>query len=147
MGDVSALAVIGAGVGAMALIAAVGILLDRPRQTDDRLLGTWQSDADRTIADLRSHRSVGADEEKSLRQLFGRMTITFTPLAYIIDLDDQSTTGRYRVVTRDEESVVIRSRDVLSGRQAPRRLHFVDADTYWVYIDLVEMREYFRRLS
>ena len=38
------------------------------------------------------------------------------------------------MVAIDDESVAIRCRD--SGREVLRRLHFADADTYWMYLDV-----------
>ena len=115
------------------------------RLTDPRLIGTWEPDFERTIADLRKQDPVGPTLQTSVRQVLGNVKVTYTPTSCSTDREGNATKEPYTVVAIDDESVAIRCRD--SGREVLRRLHFADADTYWVYLDApAGMREYFRRV-
>jgi hypothetical protein len=115
------------------------------RLSDPRLIGSWEPDFERTIADVRKLEPVGPTLQTSVRQLLGNVKVTYTPTSCSTHRDGTVTTEPYTVVAVDDESVVIRCRD--SGREVFRHLHFADADTYWVYLDApAGMREYFRRV-
>lgn len=133
---------------AVALIVVVAMLLRSEFVYDERLLGTWQSDADRTIADLRDRRAVDETQEAGLRQLFGKLKITYSRTSMTTDMNEIVETGPYQVVATDDKSVVVRERpSVLSGEELVH-IHFVDGDTYWVPIGGgAGSREFFRRVK
>lgn len=136
------------------LASGLALLLLRFRfQQDDRLLGVWQSDADRTIAALREAQPVDDSREATLRRLFGKLRITYTGTTYTSDLDGSTETSRYEVAGKDDRSVVIREIDpkpsVLDDVLEPSQftiIHFEGPDTYWLHIQHSDMREYFRRV-
>jgi hypothetical protein len=102
-----------ASVAGAVVIAAVAVVVTvqvvKARRTDPRLYGTWKSDADATIAEMRKTRPVTDDQEQKLRMLFGKMTVTYTATTVTSDLDGTVETQPYQVVSKDATSVQIKS--------------------------------------
>lgn len=64
-------------------LAAVFTVPNRfTRMTDDRLIGTWQSDAERTISGMEVRKAADSKQEAALRNLFGKMRVTYTRSSY-----------------------------------------------------------------
>lgn len=140
---------------AVAILASgvAGLLLRLRFQRDDRLFGTWQSDADRTIAAIREVRPVDEARETALRKLYGQLRITYTGNTYTSDLHGSTETTRYQVLDKDDRSVVIGEIDPKPSEldeilQSSRFtvIHFDGPDTYWIHVQHTDTREYFRRL-
>src|SRR5437870_1342151 len=104
----AAAALVVAGASLAALVAVLALAPRTARLTDDRLIGTWQSDADRTIAGIRERRPVDDKQQAGLRKLFGKMRVTYSATTYTIELDGTSESHRYEVLGKDKHSVVIR---------------------------------------
>lgn len=136
-----------------ALVAAVVLPIRILRVTDDRLIGTWQSDADRTIAGIRERRPVDDQHEAALRTLFGKLRVTYTATTYTTELDGKTESSRYEVLGRDKHSVVIRE---VEPKPSPLVgivelsefdvIHFDGPDSYWLYTQIGGVREYFKRV-
>lgn len=139
---------------AVGSLAAVFVLYGKTaRIMDDRLIGTWQSDADRTVAGIRERKPVDEKQEAALRTLFGKMRVTYTPTALTIDLDGKPETCRYAVLGKDKHSVVIRE---IKEKPSPldgvmelsefTTIQFEGPDSYWLYTQIGGIREYFKRV-
>ncbi len=137
-----------------ALIGFEAGLLWPRHQTDSRLWGTWQSDADRTIANMLGDPPHDEQRVAKLRNLFGKLRVTWTATHCTSDLEGTIDSDTYEVVGRDQYSVAIRSTDSkpspldalqleLSSLQV---IHFEGRDTYWLDSQLGGMREYFKRV-
>jgi hypothetical protein len=142
-----------AAVGSLIALVAVLFLPTRAaRLTDDRLLGTWQSDADRTIAGIRARRPVNDKQEAAFRTLFGKLRVTYTPTILTTDLDGKSEPGRYEVLGKDKHSVAIRE---IKDKPSPLDgvieiseftvIQFDGPNSYWLYTQIGGIREYFKR--
>ncbi|WP_162097391.1 hypothetical protein [Gemmata obscuriglobus] len=136
-----------------ALVVAVAAPVRLTRMTDDRLLGTWQSDADRTVAGIRERKPVDDKQEAALRTLFGKLRVTYTATALTTDLNGQAETDRYAVLGKDKHSVVIREiKDKPSPLDGVMELseftiiQFDGPDAYWVTTQIGGIREYFKRV-
>ena len=143
-----------AAVASLTALVAVLVLPDRAaRVTDDRLIGTWQSDADRTIAGMRERKPVDDKQETALRTLFGKLRVTYTQTALTTDLDGKAETGRYEVLGKDKHSVAIRE---IKDKPSPLDgvvdlseftvIQFDGPDSYWLYTQIGGIREYFKRV-
>ena len=141
-----------AAVTSLTALVAVLVLPDRAaRVTDDRLIGTWQSDADRTIAGMR--KPVDEKQEAALRTLFGKLRVTYTLTALKTNLDGKAETGRYEVLGKDKHSVAIRE---IMDKPSPLDgvvdlsefmvIQFNGPDSYWLYTQIGGIREYFKRV-
>jgi hypothetical protein len=136
--------------------AALVIVLVRPirigRISDDRLYGTWQSDADRTVAGIRDRKPVDETHEAALRKLFGKLLVTYTPTTFTTELDGATQEYKYEVLGKDKHSVVIRE---IEPKPTPLDalnlseftvIQFDGPDSYWLYTSIGGIREHFKRL-
>jgi hypothetical protein len=133
---------------ALGLTILGGVRLFRPK-SDPRLIGTWQSDADATIAHRKTTHPVTEKNEAAMRKLFGKMRITYTARDLTSELSAVVETQPYQIVSKDGESVTIREYSPLEKKDVVVRIRFVDADTYWVDVsnELFSLSECFRRVK
>ncbi len=136
-------------IGVMLLLAAgvvaVAAYLDRP--PDARLVGTWQSDADATIAEHKKTKTVTDAQEQVLRQIFGKTKVTYAAKTLTVNFADGTTdTQPYRVVSRDAESVVVGWFFQPAKKDELFLIVFESADVYWLDVPGLQMRECFRRV-
>ena len=140
----------------VALIATVVAIVAVPirivRLTDDRLIGPWVSDAERTIAGMQEGQSEDPKREAKLRNLFGKMRVTYTATTYTTELDGSVVTYSYQLLGRDKHSAVIGD---VESKESPLKflelstftvIHFDSPDSYWLNSEVGGMREYFKRV-
>ena len=142
-------------VAAASSLAALITVFPLRKKSDHRLLGTWQSDAERTIAGIKEIRPVDEKQEAALRQLFGKMRLTYTATTYRTELNGSKSVYQYEVLGKDKHSVVVR--DVNSppspleefGLESSEFtvIQFDGPDAYWVITKIGDMREYFKRVE
>jgi hypothetical protein len=132
-------------IAAVAVIVAVQVV--KERRTDPRLYGTWKSDTDATIAEMRKTRPVTDDQEQKLRMLFGKMKVTYTATTVTSDLDGTVETQPYQVVSKDATSVQIKSPSPLLKKDEVFRIRFVGPDTHWIDEPHFQVSECFRRID
>lgn len=140
-------------IGSVAALVVVLVLPVRgARMTDDRLIGTWRSDADRTLAGLREQRPVDEKQEAALRKLFGKLRVTYAPASCVTELEGAIDTHNYEVLGKDRQSVV--TRDVRDGPSPLNGIielseftviQFDGPDSYWLTTP-IGIREYFERI-
>jgi hypothetical protein len=99
------------GVSAASVLVLIALVwmavhFSKSRRGDPRLIGTWQSDADATIMEIRKARPVTEKQEEAIRKLFGKMKITYTDATVTIELNGVVDTQPYQVVSKDGESVI-----------------------------------------
>lgn len=123
-------------------------------RVDDRLIGTWQSDGERTIATMKEQRKLNDKQVESLNTLFGKLQITYTNNREIrTSMNDSKDSGRFEIVGMDKNSVVIRE----YGTKRPdveyfnlseyQVIYFDGPDAYWVYTQIGGVKEYFKRVK
>jgi hypothetical protein len=116
---------------------------------DDRLLGTWISDAERTVEEYRRFRKIDEATFDKFAALFGKMKVTYSSNSYSTSLDGRTTETRYRVLGKDDKSVVVE--DIAEGLAAELAessfsvIHFDGKDSHWIYMS-GGSREYFKRV-
>lgn len=141
----------------LAALVVAATALSRPPASivDWRLVGTWQSDAERTIARLSQDRPVSDEQHVKLRGLFGKLRVTYTHnLRWTSDLEGFVDRGQYRIVKREGSALILRSwsdnptelEKLGVDRQATYRIEFDGAEGYWLINEAYGLREYFRRL-
>src|SRR5436309_1780414 len=109
---------------------------------DARLIGTWKSDARRTLAEIRARRDIPARSLKVWRKIFGRLELRYTRTRFHSSLDGYRESGRYKVIGKDSRSVVM-----LSGSAANPSVRQVVFEGRYYWICLGRFREYFRRVA
>ena len=102
---IAGLALASFGLVLVALAVALVVLMRPSWRNDERLLGTWQSDADRTITELRP---LDEKQEAALRKLFGKLRVTYAASTMTTELDGVAMSYQYQVLGRDKHSVAFR---------------------------------------
>lgn len=146
---IAVVAITSTGILLAALTVAVLSLLRPARQIDERLIGTWQSDADRTITAMRARRPVDEKQEAALRKIFGKLRITYNKTTYTTALDGVTESNRYEVLGRDRLSVVIRDVEATPSPLEVTEfavIQFDGPDSYWLYSKMGGIAEYFKRV-
>jgi hypothetical protein len=114
-------------------------------KTDRRLLGTWVSDRRRTFRHFKPKAGCPPQSLRKFKAIFGKLAVKWGRRFYHTELDGHRRSARYEVVASDASSVVVRSRDELSGEDQLQHIHF-DGDYYWVALSGGSLCEFFRRV-
>lgn len=98
-------------------------------ETDSRLLGTWRSDKERTVALWKYRKEISKNEREKFEKIFGKFTLRFTPTHVHTEFDGTKDTMAYTVIARDSSSVVIALRQ--EETDSLQHIHF-DGEHYYV---------------
>jgi hypothetical protein len=139
-------AVVVAAVVGIAGVVAAALYFIPARQGDSRLLGTWKSDADATIAEFKKTKPVSDKTEQGLRKIFGKLKVTYTRSTITTDFDGTVDTQPYEVVAKEGNVVALRYFSSQTQKDETARIEFVDSDTYWLEMRQAKLRECFRRV-
>lgn len=113
--------------------------------TDSRLIGTWRSDARRTIKEIAARRDIPASSRKKLARLFGRLELRYTRTKCYASMETHATASGYLVLAKDASSVAILSSNSFAGEQI-YHIHF-EGPYYWILLGSGKTREFFRRVK
>jgi hypothetical protein len=135
----------------------------QPATVDHRLIGSWKSDAKRTIDEWRWGKRIPKERRNAFLKIFGKLEITYGRRWIHIRLNTWQTSQRYRLLASDETGVAIMtygqlkiqkqrqySPDELGGirelasKPAIQHIHFDNAG-YWISFGF--NREFFKRLK
>jgi hypothetical protein len=101
---------------------------------DERLLGSWKSDREGTVAEFDRRfpgRFKGKPEKKErFSKIFGDLTHTFTPHEMTVEYDDCVSTARYKILKIEGDSVLIK---IYGDFKDKLKIRFSDNhNSYWV---------------
>jgi hypothetical protein len=113
---------------------------------DTRLIGTWRSDAPRTLKELAARRDFAPDQRRGLSRLFGKLELRFTKTRCFSTLDGHTESAPYTVVAKDSSSVATVSPDLLTGTPGISHIHF-EGSRFWIHVGTGALREFFKRLG
>jgi hypothetical protein len=131
-----------------ALVSLLVLAAGCAKVSDNPLIGTWQSDADATLADMHRHPEV---TEKSKRffenDFFGHLRVTYTIDEYLTD-DDKGfhTEVPYKVAQVTTDHVDVMHFDELQQKDVTERIH-LDGNKIYVFTSKYNFKEYFRRIK
>jgi hypothetical protein len=112
---------------------------------DSRLIGTWRSDARRTIKEIAARRDIPASKRRALARLFGKLELRYTRTHCHTKYESHSSINRYTVLAKDISSVALLTTTPLAGMQI-HHIHF-EGDYYWIFLGSGKVREFFRRVT
>jgi hypothetical protein len=124
--------------------------IDRPTgavRTEPRLIGTWQSDADATIAELRRTQSISGQQEQELRKHAFKTKVTYSDKMIATELNGVVETQPYQIVSQEADAVVLKTYFDARRQDEEVRIRFVGTDTYWLEAPQFGLVECFRRVS
>lgn len=113
--------------------------------SDRRLLGTWKSDARRTLERWVFPSGLSAAKRQRFARLFGKLTVRYTPSRIFSNFKGHRTVDHYRVLGRDRGSVAILSWEDDPSHGEISHIHF-DRHHYWVLTAAEPNVEFFRRV-
>ena len=134
----------GLGLGMICAVMLTGCD-DKPANS---LIGKWKSDADKTLASMRSMKDI-PDEAKAYFEdhFFGRLTIAYKPKTYSAILEGEEGIKPdefpYRIVEETDDYYIVESE--LLGAKFNKKL-FKDHDCYYELTSEWNFREYFCRV-
>ena len=122
---------------------------------DPRLLGTWISDAKKTMEMMPGSPDQESEVYRKMKAIFGKLKFTFSSTEMVIEVDGKIDRSAYRILASDEYSCVIEEmdghpeigkelRDILK-RSRFNVIHFETPESYWVQSPSSGFAEYFRR--
>ena len=135
-------------------------------KAEPRLLGTWRSDREASLAFAARHPGLPETTHQFLEQLLGHLTLSFTPgyvTSHLPDMPVKAPTGAasqlagfserhpYRMLNTTATQVNISTVEPVSRLPRVMDFHFDTADTMWVELPSPPMpvgglREYFVRV-
>lgn len=134
------------------LVLTSGCAIDR--STIDRtLIGEWRSNKELTVPTLTYPPTSEKASIEKLEALFGRLIVSYSGskmkavLPATKDQPDWIYESDYKIVGRDEKSVVIRAHDPLENGPKDRRITFEGKNRYWIDLEHLGGREYFDRVK
>jgi len=115
----------------------------------DNLMGSWESDWERTLWELQ--RTLGDSHPKTRE--YGsdtsRLILCYSTRETTYYFRDMVCTASHEILAEDEHSLVTRVVPCDLNEQRLWHLHFLDGRNYWVSVDLdwgLTYREFFRKL-
>lgn len=105
----------------------------RAAKTDSRLLGTWQSHRQPTVAEWRFTKRLTPERRRKFLDIFGHLRITYTRTRIRGIFRDHRFVQRYELLAADSDSVAIRYEDThVTGLWCIQHIHFEGRDRYWI---------------
>jgi hypothetical protein len=141
-----AASVVGAVVVGFVAVVLI-VQMAESRHSDPRLFGTWKSDGDATVAEVKKTRTLSDEQEQKLNASVGKMRITYTATTLTTDVDGAVESQSYQVVRKDADSVTIKAWSPLTKEEVNFHIRFDGTDTYWVDFPSGKGSECFRRVG
>lgn len=117
-------------LGTSAVLLSGGALAaPKGRLVDKRLLGTWRSDKERTVALWKYQKELSPETRERFERIFGKFTLRFTETHIYTEFEDTKDTVPYSVVARDSSSVVIAWHE--EKERSLQHIHF-EGESYYV---------------
>ena len=150
----------------IAITLILGIISSGCAITDSRLSGKWRSDLELTTKFNEKHAILTERQKKVFSQLFGKMELTYSRRGQcevflpggkidtgsrVIESDESKRLSEYKILYKNDNAIVVLNEEALFG-ESISTLHFVDEDTYWIYVGESEfvnlhIREYFTKVK
>lgn len=116
-------------LGTSAAFLSVGALaVPKKRLLDSRLLGTWRSDKERTVALWKYQKELSPETQERFEKIFGKFTLRFTETHIYTEFEETKDSVPYSVVARDASSVVIAWHE--EKEHSLQHIHFEDQSYY-----------------
>ena len=114
---------------------------------DDRLLGKWQSDTEKTFKWLREARNYDETRLKKLEKIYGKLVLEITTDEIVAKYDDNTDVSPLEIIGIESDTIAIVSKDPLTNEREIRLILIEDDYTFSIYQDDFDIREYFRKID
>jgi hypothetical protein len=96
----------------------------------ERLIGTWKSNKDGTIAYLKAHTQLTAEQLDRVSQSLGKVSLIFDQTNLTLMSGDWKFVSPYKVVSETKNSITIESKDPSTQQMSPTVFEF-EAGSLW----------------
>ena len=109
-----------------------------------RLIGTWRSDAAKTMKNWTFPRKLAAARVRQFRDIFGKMTWKFSSRGVTTTYDGVTKRGRYSILWADDFSAVV----LFSGAEGENCHHlFFEEKWFFLVAGRAGNVEYFKKID
>jgi len=112
------------------------------------LVGAWKSNHDLTMSYATSHARLSPRAEHVIDQMMGRLTLRFEGSRVSYELPDWDAeidgkyshlvgaheTSDYEILFSNDNTVAVKGRQLVTGKEMVTVYNFVDANTMWIYL-------------
>jgi len=114
---------------------------------DPRLIGIWKSDKERTIEWLRENRNFSEERIERISKIFGKLKLTITETSAISEYEGNVEEQPNDIIAIEGDTIAVRADNGLTGCSEIRLIRIEDDNTYSIYQDMFDIREYFKRIE
>jgi hypothetical protein len=96
----------------------------------EKLMGTWKSNKEVTLAYLKIHTSLTPQQLDMVSQSLGKMTLTFDKTNLTMKTDDWKFVSPYKIISETTNSMTIESKDPNTQTLTQSKFEF-DGNGFW----------------
>ena len=113
------------------------------------LIGKWISDKEQTFEWLKENRCRSNDQIKKLesKNIYGKLILEFTNDKCISYYDDEINEMPFEIIGIESNTIAHVAVDPISGEREIRLILIEDENSFSVYQDDFDMREFFKRME
>ncbi len=97
---------------------------------NEKLIGTWKSNKDATVAYLKTHTQLSPKQLEVLGKVLGKMTITFDKNTLTEKSGDWQFSTPYKIISETANSITIESNDPQTKKPTKSVFEF-DGNSFW----------------
>lgn len=113
----------------------------------ERLVGTWKSNKQETLAYLKNHTRLTSQQLDMVAQSLGKTTLTFDKTNVTMSSGSWKFISPYKIVSETTNVIIIESKDPNTQKMARGRFEF-DGNGFWIPDDkILGYKERFDRLK
>jgi|GEM_PF-1483290 len=124
-----------------ALVGGKAIAATKGRLIEKRLLGSWQSDKERTVTRWKYQKDAGEEKREKFEIIFGKLKLRFSATHIYSEYEGLKEVIPYSVLAQDENSVVI-----AQHRENSLSLEHIHFEQDFYYVLSGYNVEFFRRV-
>ena len=131
------------------LITGCSYLQDTTEQNiyDTRLIGIWKSDKDKTIQWLRENRNLSEEKIVRISKIFGKLKLTNSETTTKSEYDGTIEEEPNDIIAIEGDTIAVGIVDALTSCPTIRLIRIEDENTYSIYQDMFDIREFFTRIE
>jgi hypothetical protein len=102
----------------------------------EKLIGTWKSNKEATLAYLKIHTHLASQQLDLVAQSLGKMTLTFDKTNVTMKTDNWSFVSPYKIISETTNSITIESKDPNTQKLTQGQFEF-DGNGFWIPDDTI----------
>ena len=120
---------------------------DKDIYMDERLIGSWKSDKDKTIEWLKENRRFSDEKLKRFGSILGKLNLTITETKIISEYNGSIEEQPLNIIAIGGDTIAVVYKNPLTKCSEIRILRIEDENTHSIYLDMFDIREFFTRIK